>query len=103
MGEKRFYCSYENEKIGKELLAETRSQQDVYENANCREKRTERSRTLKTNKFGSSTPTPKKQKFKGCIQPRRRGRQYNYRAIQRRRDQRGRQNIQRWNLNKRGQ
>ena len=50
-----------NEKIAKEILAQTRRPQDAYGYAIRREKGTEHSRTMKTNPFGNQVSTPKQE------------------------------------------
>ena len=56
-----FTAHMQNEKIAKELLAQTRSPQDAYEYPICREKGIEHSRTMKTNQFGNQVTTTKQE------------------------------------------
>ena len=56
-----FTAHMENKKIAEELLAQTRSQQDVYEYAIRREKGIENSRTMKTNPFGNQVTATKQE------------------------------------------
>ena len=50
-----------NEKIAKELLAETKTPQEAYEYAIRREKGIEHSRQMKTNPFGNQNATTKQE------------------------------------------
>ena len=56
-----FTAHMNNEKIAEELLAQTRTPQDAYENAIRREKGIEHSRTMKTNPFGNQIATTKQE------------------------------------------
>ena len=59
-----------NKKIAAELLAETRTPQEVYKYAIRRNKGIEHSKTIKSNPFGVSPSTTIKQEPMGYIQPR---------------------------------
>ena len=56
-----FTAHMNNEQIGEELLAQTRSPQDAYEYAIRREKGMEHSRTMNLNAFGGPTTAPKQE------------------------------------------
>ena len=56
-----FTAHMNNEKIPEELLAQTRTPQEAYDHAIRREKRNERSRTMKVNPIGGQTVTTPKQ------------------------------------------
>ena len=65
-----FTAHMNNEKIGEELLAETRTPQEAYEYAIRREKGIEHSKTMKLNPIGTSSSVAIKQEPMGYIQPR---------------------------------
>ena len=71
-----------NEKIAKEILAQTRSPQDAYEYAIRREKGTEHSSTMKINPFGKQVSTPRQEPVH-YINQRGRGNFANNQTIQR--------------------
>ena len=56
-----FTAHMHNEKISEELLAQTRTPQDAYEYAKCREKGIKHNRTMKTNPFGNPITTSKQE------------------------------------------
>ena len=97
-----FTAHMNNEKIAKELLAQTRTPQDAYEYAIRREKGIEHSREMKTNRFGNQIATTK-QELINYIKARGRGNFTNNPVPQRGRGKFRRRTYTRGQQNARGQ